>query len=137
MPLRLAAVPMLTGQWPTWSSALWVVLIGSGAGPPQAGSAPSGGDDPRSGGVWGLISCSDGVAFFADGRGPRFARLFGLDFHQVLAAVDAHLGLRIQGLDGGGDGFFAVAAGHALHGEKLVHGVAAGESGGRRSHLQA
>ena len=30
----------------------------SGAGPPQARSAPLGGSDPRSGGAWGLMPCS-------------------------------------------------------------------------------
>ena len=43
---------------------------------------------------------------------------------ELLLAVNANLGLWVQRLDGLGDGFFAMAAGHAGHGEGLVHGDA-------------
>lgn len=76
------------------------------------------------GGAHGMLSgCSggDGVALFPNRLGHRITRLRGVHLNAVLAAVDAHLGLWVERFDGAGHGFFAVAAGHALHGEGLVH----------------
>jgi hypothetical protein len=55
----------------------------------------------------------DLVAFFGDGA-ARASRGWLLHVHLVLRAVDAHLGLGVELLDGAGDGALAVAAGHAL-----------------------
>jgi hypothetical protein len=51
------------------------------------------------------------------------ARLAAVHVHAVLRAVDAHLGLGVELLDGAGDGALAVAAGHALDFKLVLHVV--------------
>ena len=46
--------------------------------------------------------------------------------HQVGSPVNGDLGLRVHLLDRAGDGFFAMAAGHAGHGKGLVHVITPG-----------
>lgn len=64
----------------------------------------------------------DGVALVGDGGRKRMARRFALHIDTAAAAINGDYRMRIDTLDGVGYRCFAMAAGHALYVECVLHG---------------
>lgn len=74
-----------------------------------------------------------GIAFLRDCCGECVARLCAVNFNLARGEINLDRGLRINGLHGVGDCAFAVAAGHSLNVEYLLHDVSLFYSKGRQT----